>query len=57
MASIGADMCELNSTVNDIELKSIHAADKKYPEYGTEHDANSDKLINKEWRKLKKNTN
>lgn len=28
LASRGVDMCDLNSTVNDIELNSIHVADK-----------------------------
>ncbi|EHQ26158.1 hypothetical protein [Mucilaginibacter paludis] len=54
LASRGVDMCDLNKTVNDIELNSIHAADKLYPDYGTEHDVYSDKLINKEWKKLER---
>jgi len=52
LASRGVNMCDLNSTVNSIELKSIHAADKLYPDFGTEHDVFSDKLINREWENL-----
>lgn len=48
----GIDMCDLNQTVNDIELNSIHAADQLYPDYGLEHNDYSDKLIRQEVKKL-----
>jgi hypothetical protein len=48
----GIDMCDLYQTVNDIELNSIHAADKLYPDYGLEHNDYSDKLIRQEVKKL-----
>lgn len=48
----GIDLCDLNKTVNDIELKCIHVADMLYPDYGLEHSDYSDKLIRQEVKKL-----
>jgi hypothetical protein len=54
LISRGIDMCELNKTVNDIELNSIHAADELYPDYGMEHNAYSDKLMRRGLKKLER---
>lgn len=54
LSSKNIELCDLSQMVNDIELTCIRLADKRYPDYGKDHDDYSDQLIESEWRKLGK---
>jgi len=54
LQSRNIDMCDLNRIVNAIELNSIRTADKRYPNYGNDHDEYADQLIAIGLKKLKK---
>lgn len=48
------DMCELNKMLSNLELNSIHAADKQYPDYGSKHGAYADKLMDQGRKELER---
>jgi len=48
------ELCSFNKEISDSELEVIHKADKKYPDYGEEHQAYSEKLMQSNMSRLKK---
>jgi hypothetical protein len=54
LRSRNVELCDLNIAINAIELNSIHAADRLYPDYGLEHDDYAGRLMAIELKKLKK---
>ena len=51
------ELCTFYKRLGDMELDCIHVADKKYPDFGIKHSEYSEKLMEAERKKLKKNTN
>lgn len=50
----GLELCSFNKKLESIELKSIHKADVKYPNFGKKHMDYYSMLIKKAYSKLKK---
>lgn len=48
----GLELCSLSKQIDEIELDCIHKADKKYPDFGTEHSKYVKDLMKKERGRL-----
>lgn len=48
------ELCSFSKQIAALELEAIHKADKKYPDYGNEHQEYAEKLMESDRAKLKK---